>query len=95
MNFTCFIDFKFNQFISNFFSNRRSVLEIFRSSGIDDIGQIKPSLAFCLACIFLMVYFSLWKGVKSTGKVSNFRTTSNHLKVSHLKITVGLYSIIN
>lgn len=54
------------------FFHRRSVLEIYRSSGIDDIGQIKPSLAACLACIFLLVYFSLWKGVKSTGKVSFF-----------------------
>ncbi|CAG2105030.1 unnamed protein product, partial [Medioppia subpectinata] len=44
------------------------VLEIQRSSGIDSIGPIKFSLAFCLMLVFILVYFSLWKGVKSTGK---------------------------
>lgn len=41
------------------------------SKGIDSMGPIKPSLAICLMLIFLVVYFSIWKGVKSTGKVGN------------------------
>ncbi|XP_054152650.1 sodium-dependent serotonin transporter-like [Oppia nitens] len=45
------------------------VLEMHRSTGIDSIGPIKLSLAFCLMMVFILVYFSLWKGVKSTGKV--------------------------
>ncbi|XP_025016200.1 sodium-dependent serotonin transporter [Tetranychus urticae] len=46
----------------------RSVLQIHESSGIGDIGPIKPSLAMCLGLVFILVYFSLWKGVKSSGK---------------------------
>ncbi|XP_017494709.1 PREDICTED: sodium-dependent serotonin transporter-like, partial [Rhagoletis zephyria] len=45
------------------------VLQINTSSGIDSLGPIRSSLAVCLMLIFLVVYFSLWKGVKSTGKV--------------------------
>jgi SNF family Na+-dependent transporter len=33
------------------------------------MGPIKPSLALCVFGVFVLVYFSLWKGVKSTGKV--------------------------
>ncbi|KAH9529870.1 hypothetical protein DERF_003728 [Dermatophagoides farinae] len=44
------------------------VLHIDASSGIDSLGTIRPSLAICLMIVFLVVYFSLWKGVKSTGK---------------------------
>lgn len=32
------------------------------------MGPIKPSLALCVFGVFVLVYFSLWKGVKSTGK---------------------------
>ena len=39
-----------------------------QAGGFDDIGPIKWSLAFCLALVFILVYFSLWKGVKSSGK---------------------------
>lgn len=33
------------------------------------MGAIKPSLALCVFGVFVLVYFSLWKGVRSTGKV--------------------------
>lgn len=33
------------------------------------MGPIKPSLAFCVFLVFVLVYFSLWKGVRSAGKV--------------------------
>ncbi|CAI6364685.1 unnamed protein product [Macrosiphum euphorbiae] len=45
----------------------RSVLEQHRADGLDRIGPIKWSLALCLLAVFLLVYFSLWKGVRSTG----------------------------
>ena len=32
------------------------------------MGPIKPSLALCVFGVFVLVYFSLWKGVKSSGK---------------------------
>ena len=40
-----------------------------RSQGLGDLGPVKGSLALCLFSVFVLVYFSLWKGVKSTGKV--------------------------
>lgn len=33
------------------------------------MGPIKPSLALCVFGVFILVYFSLWKGVRSSGKV--------------------------
>ena len=47
----------------------REVLETHKSGGLADLGQIKPSLAFSTLAVFVLVYFALWKGVKSTGKV--------------------------
>ncbi|CAH4028644.1 unnamed protein product [Pieris brassicae] len=47
----------------------RNVLEQHRSNGLDDMGPIKPSLALCVFGVFVLVYFSLWKGVRSAGKV--------------------------
>ncbi|XP_055317230.1 sodium-dependent serotonin transporter [Sitodiplosis mosellana] len=47
----------------------RSVLEQHKSNGLDYMGPIKPSLAICVFSVFVLVYFSLWKGVRSAGKV--------------------------
>ena len=40
-----------------------------RSDGFGHLGGVKPSLALCLVIVFLLVYFALWKGPRSTGKV--------------------------
>uniref|UniRef100_A0A8C7M5F1 Transporter n=4 Tax=Oncorhynchus TaxID=8016 RepID=A0A8C7M5F1_ONCKI len=45
----------------------RNVLSI--SSGIDDIGPLKWDLALCLLAVWIVCFFCIWKGVKSTGKV--------------------------
>uniref|UniRef100_A0AC34PVQ2 Sodium-dependent serotonin transporter n=1 Tax=Panagrolaimus sp. JU765 TaxID=591449 RepID=A0AC34PVQ2_9BILA len=50
-----------------YYNNR--LLEINKSTGFDDLKGIKPSLAFCLFLVFLTVYFALWKGPRSSGKV--------------------------
>lgn len=47
---------------------RRNVLEQYKSEGLEYMGPIKPSLAICVFGVFVLVYFSLWKGVKSSGK---------------------------
>ncbi|PKU28778.1 sodium-dependent serotonin hypothetical protein [Limosa lapponica baueri] len=47
----------------------RKVLEIQKSGGLYDIGGIHWQLLLCLFLIFSIVYFSLWKGVKTSGKV--------------------------
>lgn len=49
------------------FKSRR-VLEKHLSDGFNDMGYVKPSLALCVLCVFTMVYFSMWKGIKSSGK---------------------------
>lgn len=41
------------------------------SSGIDDPGSLKWDLALCLLLVWLVCFFCIWKGVKSTGKVSD------------------------
>nr|XP_014102037.1 sodium-dependent serotonin transporter [Bactrocera oleae]XP_036230703.1 sodium-dependent serotonin transporter [Bactrocera oleae] len=47
----------------------RMVLEQYKSDGLDYMGPIKPTLALCVFGVFILVYFSLWKGVRSAGKV--------------------------
>uniref|UniRef100_UPI00358FD8A5 sodium-dependent serotonin transporter-like n=1 Tax=Myxine glutinosa TaxID=7769 RepID=UPI00358FD8A5 len=46
-----------------------NVLEIRNSSGLGNVGGIKWQLVLCILLIFIIVYFSLWKGVKTSGKV--------------------------
>lgn len=48
--------------------HRRNVLEQYKSEGLEYMGPVKPALALCVFGVFVLVYFSLWKGVKSTGK---------------------------
>uniref|UniRef100_A0A8C2HLA4 Transporter n=2 Tax=Cyprinus carpio TaxID=7962 RepID=A0A8C2HLA4_CYPCA len=47
----------------------RNVLAVHESSGLGDVGYIRWQLMLCLFLIFTIVYFSLWKGVKTSGKV--------------------------
>lgn len=45
----------------------REVLRL--SSSLDELGPISWKLALCLATVWIVCYFCVWKGVKSTGKV--------------------------
>ncbi|TWW64162.1 Sodium- and chloride-dependent GABA transporter 2 [Takifugu flavidus] len=45
----------------------REVLNL--SDNLDKLGPINWKLALCLAAIWVICYFCVWKGVKSTGKV--------------------------
>lgn len=51
----------------------RRVLRI--SSGIDEIGTLHWDLVLCLLLAWVLCYFCIWKGVKSTGKVVYFTAT--------------------
>ncbi|XP_065104255.1 solute carrier family 6 member 6a [Paramisgurnus dabryanus] len=51
----------------------RNVLSI--SSGIDEVGGLKWDLALCLLAVWIICFFCIWKGVKSTGKVVYFTAT--------------------
>ncbi|XP_078270417.1 sodium- and chloride-dependent creatine transporter 1-like isoform X2 [Rhinoraja longicauda] len=48
----------------------RRVLRI--SGGIDQIGTIHWQMLLCVLATWVIVYFCIWKGVKSTGKVVYF-----------------------
>uniref|UniRef100_A0A914ZPM3 Sodium-dependent serotonin transporter n=1 Tax=Parascaris univalens TaxID=6257 RepID=A0A914ZPM3_PARUN len=63
-----------------------NVLEMNRSGGFEDLGGIKPSLAFCLLIVFLLVYFALWKGPRSSGKVVWVTATAPYIILTILLI---------
>lgn len=48
---------------------RRGVLHIQDSDGISDLGRPRWQLTSCLGVVIVLLYFSLWKGVKTSGKV--------------------------
>uniref|UniRef100_A0A3Q3L6K3 Transporter n=1 Tax=Mastacembelus armatus TaxID=205130 RepID=A0A3Q3L6K3_9TELE len=47
----------------------RGVLHLHESKGIQDLGLPRWDLTLCLVVVVFVLYFSLWKGVKSSGKV--------------------------
>lgn len=51
----------------------RNVLSL--SSGIDEVGELKWDLALCLLAVWVICFFCIWKGVKTTGKVVYFTAT--------------------
>uniref|UniRef100_A0A1B6KRM4 Transporter n=1 Tax=Graphocephala atropunctata TaxID=36148 RepID=A0A1B6KRM4_9HEMI len=51
----------------------RKVLQL--SAGIDRPGSVRWELAACLFLTWVIVYFALWKSVKSSGRVLYFTTT--------------------
>ncbi|KAK5621338.1 Sodium- and chloride-dependent creatine transporter 1 [Crenichthys baileyi] len=74
--------------IIEFWENK--VLNI--SSGLDEPGQINWELMLCLMAVWVLVYFCVWKGVKSTGKI---RLRSRETASRHVCVMVcwkGLYS---
>ncbi|XP_076839805.1 sodium- and chloride-dependent creatine transporter 1 isoform X2 [Brachyhypopomus gauderio] len=48
----------------------RKVLRL--SGGLDEVGDINIYMVLCLLATWVIVYFCIWKGVKSTGKVVYF-----------------------
>ncbi|XP_054480571.1 sodium- and chloride-dependent GABA transporter 2-like isoform X2 [Anoplopoma fimbria] len=62
----------------------RRVLRI--SSGLDHMGAMNWDLALCLFIAWVMCYFCIWKGVKSTGKVVYFTATFPYLMLIVLLI---------
>lgn len=46
---------------------RRRVLSL--SGGIEEVGKINWEILLCLIAVWIICYFCIWKGIKSTGKV--------------------------
>lgn len=51
------------------------------TDGIDNFGNVRWELVGCLAVAWLLVYFCLWKGLKSTGKVVYVTATLPYLLI--------------
>ncbi|XP_014649492.1 PREDICTED: sodium- and chloride-dependent GABA transporter 2 isoform X2 [Ceratotherium simum simum] len=62
----------------------RRVLKI--SDGIHHLGALRWELALCLLLAWVICYFCIWKGVKSTGKVVYFTATFPYLMLVVLLI---------
>ncbi|XP_058511991.1 sodium- and chloride-dependent GABA transporter 2 isoform X3 [Ochotona princeps] len=62
----------------------RRVLKI--SDGIQHLGAVRWELALCLLLAWVICYFCIWKGVKSTGKVVYFTATFPYLMLVVLLI---------
>uniref|UniRef100_A0A8C5PB97 Solute carrier family 6 member 13 n=1 Tax=Leptobrachium leishanense TaxID=445787 RepID=A0A8C5PB97_9ANUR len=62
----------------------RRVLKI--SDGIENIGSLQWELALCLLLAWIICYFCIWKGVKSTGKVVYITATFPYLMLIVLLI---------
>uniref|UniRef100_A0A8C2KBK4 Transporter n=1 Tax=Cyprinus carpio TaxID=7962 RepID=A0A8C2KBK4_CYPCA len=53
---------------------RHRVLQL--SSGIHHLGTVRWDLALILLLVWILIYFCIWKGVKSTGKVAVYFTAT-------------------
>lgn len=62
----------------------RRVLNI--TDSISELGSIRWELALCLLLSWIICYFCVWKGVKSTGKVVYFTATFPYLMLAVLLI---------
>ena len=74
-------------FIFFFCYSRRNVLELHKSSGLKNIGGVRWQLMLCLFLIFTIVYFSLWKGVKTSGKVPLLKLVLTALIMQQMVLT--------
>ncbi|XP_032432309.1 sodium- and chloride-dependent GABA transporter 2-like isoform X2 [Xiphophorus hellerii] len=45
------------------------------SGGIEEVGGLRWELALCLILSWIICYFCVWKGIKSTGKAAYFTAT--------------------
>lgn len=62
----------------------RRVLNI--TGSIHEIGSIRWELALCLLLSWIICYFCVWKGVKSTGKVVYFTATFPYVMLAVLLV---------
>ncbi|XP_072836596.1 sodium-dependent noradrenaline transporter [Pogona vitticeps] len=64
----------------------RRVLQLNQSRGIQDVGLPQWQLTLCLLVVVIVLFFSLWKGVKTSGKVVWITATLPYVVLSVLLI---------
>ncbi|XP_051931430.1 sodium- and chloride-dependent GABA transporter 2-like [Hippocampus zosterae] len=62
----------------------RRVLNV--TGNIEDLGGVRWELALCLLLSWIICYFCVWKGVKSTGKVVYFTATFPYVMLAVLLV---------
>ncbi|KAL0973415.1 hypothetical protein UPYG_G00203280 [Umbra pygmaea] len=62
----------------------RRVLAI--SAGIEEVGSVRWEVLLCLIAMWVICYFCIWKGVRSTGKVVYFTATFPYMMLLILLI---------
>lgn len=65
--------FKYYIVLKLLFQSRNKVLQI--SDGIEYPGAIRWELVACLVCAWILVYFAIWKSIKSSAKVRYLTAT--------------------
>ena len=58
------------------------------TDSINESGGLVPLIAVSLAVAYVLVYFSIWKGVESTGKVVYFTALLPYLLLVILLILI-------
>ncbi|KAH3883274.1 sodium-dependent dopamine transporter-like [Dreissena polymorpha] len=64
----------------------RGMLQLHKSGGIFAVGQINWQLMLCLLGVYLICYFSLWKGIHTSGKVVWFTALFPYVVLSILLV---------
>ncbi|WAR13442.1 SC6A2-like protein [Mya arenaria] len=64
----------------------RGMLHLHLSSGLEALGGVRWELVLCTLLTFICLYFSLWKGVKSSGKVVYITATMPYLILTILLV---------
>ncbi|XP_077995733.1 sodium-dependent dopamine transporter-like [Glandiceps talaboti] len=57
----------------------RGVFQLHATDGVNNLGHIQWQLVLCLLAVYVICYFSLWKGIKASGKVVWFTATFPYL----------------
>uniref|UniRef100_A0A3Q3X1T5 Transporter n=1 Tax=Mola mola TaxID=94237 RepID=A0A3Q3X1T5_MOLML len=56
------------------------------SKGIEELGSVRWDLALCLLACWVFCYFSIWKGIRLSGKVTYFTATFPYIMLLTLLI---------